>query len=387
MGLFSSLKRTGSNKYVAMLVAKTLPANWSPRTLLLRFVEQNGASTCFRVSGDAIPSYDALEKWRIYDMTIAGSCVKTADAKHQVGVSNPLEVRIKFPSPITLSKASWSFTFPYHFTTMESLNQIENGKFIDIIGCVSEQPIRDMNSPIPKMTIVLADDHYSQAVDLLYGHTAVDIKRGDTVACGGVRLTEWKSQRSLETSFLTILEVNPIKRAGIPVLTLDDEEPKRKAMKMSKMVPLTVAVILQEHLKLLKTFETSQTLGTMDMTVVATLPKLDTSFFEQDPPLVGDDPKEKMCWKTKITDCTGEVAVKVWDKACHTIFKVTASKMRQIWESGSEDPDKQPEILETLNECLEQSFIMNCTANVWSYGYKTQKADVQMNVNLVEASD
>ena len=50
----TALRRTGKAKYVAMLVAKSQPANWQTSTLLLLFVERGGVATGFVVTSGAI---------------------------------------------------------------------------------------------------------------------------------------------------------------------------------------------------------------------------------------------------------------------------------------------------------------------------------------------
>ncbi len=81
----SQLKRTGSFDYVAMLVAKSKPHGWQPETLLLRFVEQNGASSMFTVTGDGIGSFDACELFRIYEMPLNGRCVRSSKGANKYG--------------------------------------------------------------------------------------------------------------------------------------------------------------------------------------------------------------------------------------------------------------------------------------------------------------
>jgi len=36
------------------------------------------------------------------------------------------------------------------------------------------------------------------------------------VAFAGVRVKEWRNDRTLETSYLTLIEINPTRRQGIP---------------------------------------------------------------------------------------------------------------------------------------------------------------------------
>ena len=58
--------------------------------------------------------------------------------------------------------------------------------------------------------------------------------------------------------------------------------------------------------------------------------QFDGSFFEDDAPLVGDEHREKMCWRTSLLDAFGALRVRVWDGACHELFGVIASGLRAI---------------------------------------------------------
>ena len=61
--------------------------------------------------------------------------------------------------------------------------------------------------------------------------------------------------------------------------------------------------------------------------------------------------------------------------------------MRELWEEGNEDPDKQQDILGKLNACLSKRVMCFCKAQAWSYGQKEKKHEVQINVNLLEESE
>ena len=93
-----------------------------------------------------------------------------------------------------------------------------------------------------------------------------------------------------------------------------------------------------------------------------------------------------MIWKTRISDPTGDMQVKVWDKGCFMLFEITAAKMRILWETGVENTEERESILANLNAKLHQEFRLACTASVWSYGTKNVHHELQINVNLVEVN-
>ena len=44
------------------------------------------------------------------------------------------------------------------------------------------------------------------------------------------------------------------------------------------------------------------------------------------------------------------MGVTVWDKACFELFHMTASKLRDLWEDGYQDPSKRADLLDFLTK-------------------------------------
>ena len=82
----TTLKRYGSVEYEAMLVAMAHPPNWSVKTMLLRFAEENGCQTVFVVTGAALESFGSCDLWRIYAVTVPGKCVRQRQGPSKYGV-------------------------------------------------------------------------------------------------------------------------------------------------------------------------------------------------------------------------------------------------------------------------------------------------------------
>ena len=79
----TTLKRCGKSSYCGMLTSSGKP-NWNEEAMLLRFVEENGCSTLFLVSGAALQQFAELEKERIYDIEIPGACVKSCNTQKKL---------------------------------------------------------------------------------------------------------------------------------------------------------------------------------------------------------------------------------------------------------------------------------------------------------------
>ena len=108
----TSLQRTGKFTFTAMIVAKGTPSNWVKQTVLLRLVEQSGAETMLTATNEAFKTCVALEKWRIYEFQLKGTCVKQSTQCSRYGVRSSLEVKLLFPCSLALSKTAWPLKFP-----------------------------------------------------------------------------------------------------------------------------------------------------------------------------------------------------------------------------------------------------------------------------------
>ena len=113
--------------------------------------------------------------------------------------------------------------------------------FLDIYGKVVSEPVKDVNSALQKLTVVLCNDDLTQEVDLLGEHANSRVHVGDIVALGGVRVSKYREQRMLQTTFLTIVEINPTRRPNQAFdINCTEGEPKRKAFKLSFPAAKTV---------------------------------------------------------------------------------------------------------------------------------------------------
>jgi len=383
--LLTSLKRVGQSNYNAMLLTIASPPGWSKRTLLLRFTEESGKQTVFVVTGDeAIKGFETCEKGRIYDMVIPGKCVKQSDCTKKYGVANTQEVHLQYPCKIQLSKTAWSAPMKYNFVDWSSLNQKTPDTFVDLVGRVVDKPIIDSSASIPKMLVQLGFDDMQQTVSFLGEHTSVRLAVGDVVVMGGVCIKEWRKERTLQTTFTTVIDVNPSTGADMPPVPETSTGPKKKALRMSEQARINAAEVDRLEKTLMAEAESGRTVLSQDFALIGYLAKFEDKFFDCDPPILGADRNEKICWSTTFSDVTGVVPVRVWDKPCFELLHMTAPKMRACWEKGVTHEDQRTTLLAQLNQNLDREVRLSCTANVWSYGSKNKQHQFQVNVNLAE---
>ena len=382
----TSLKRWGTNSFQGMLVAQGQP-QWAEKTVLMRFMEREGCSTPFIISKDALKSFVSVEMWRIYDIVVPGKCVKNCNALDKYGIRSAVEVRMCYNVTVSLAANAWPTRPQYVLASWEDINQVENDKYIDLIGRVLKTPTMDQNSSISKMTLELGCKEMKQSITMLGEKTKLVPKEGDIVAFGGIRVKQWKNQRSLETTFMTLIEINPSARAGIPALhEFGTEEPTKKALRITLPAAWRAEDVTKWGEGMMQQAPTEET---REFVLTGKVPLLTPTFFEADPPLVlvGNPPSEKICLKTEVEDQTGKLQIRIWDQAAYELFQVTANKLREMWEDGLQNPDKQEGIIEELNKNLHDNQKFLCEAKVWSYGAQKTKHSLQVNVTAIDDSD
>ena len=133
--------------------------------------------------------------------------------------------------------------------------------------------------------------------------------------------------------------------------SVGDEEPMRKAMRMSAPAPQRIADALVQTEALLPMAPTAEI---REFVVAGNLKTLDAIFFVNDPPIVGEPPREKMCWSTYLEDDSGRIPIKIWDKGCYELFGMTCAKLRAVWEEGVADASRQAAVLEILNSKFDR---------------------------------
>ena len=370
-----------------MLVSKCKPKWKTKEVMLLRFVEENGADAVFRVTDGAISVFEHCELGRIYDLEVQGKCVHRVEALKLYGVNSNVAVDLKYHSKIGLSRAAWPLKFRYRPVDWLTLNQLDVDSVVDLVGVVLDKPVMDLQSTLPKLRVPMGNAGYQQDIYLLGEHANMIIKKGNVLALAGVRVREYRSQRSLQTSLLTLIEVNPVHREGLPAVEEHDEDTlRKKAMRLSYRNTMSVAEVMRLSEGLLTAAQQSCSTSDQEFVIVGFLGKLTAAFFDDDAPIVGDDAKEKICWHTSLADASGTLD-RVWDRAAFDLFGLTATGLRERWDKGNDDPTETGSILKDLNANLESQFECACNMSIWSWGIKEVKHRVDINVNAVDIKE
>ena len=372
--MISSLRKGRANNFQGMLIVKDDRTDYDPPTLLLRWVEQNGASVAFFATGEARKSFLNMETMCIYEGEIRGTCVQNANRSLRYGVASNVEVHLKYLTNFVLSKHAWPLKHAYAFQDWESLNQQKDGVLIDFIGRAVGPPEEVPNPTLRKATLTLINGNLEQRVTLLGQHVCTRIRTDDIVAFRGLLLKVYREVRSLETLNLTAIEVNPSAREGIP--TIEDQDvgqPLRKAMKIS----LSEGLSVKEATALTSNLAINPEQTERHFTFVGKLKLLTDTFFTDNAPFIDKGGTVEMLWKTIVFDATGEMPVTVWNNGCFVIFATVATAMQELWATAEEDVAKRTSLLANLNQRLQLKYRCVCMAKVW-------KGQCDVNVNAVE---
>ena len=383
-GPHTSLQRTGQFTFTAMIVAKATPENWAQPTVLLRLVEKNGAETMLTATKDARNTCVALEKWRIYDFRLKGTCVRLSNSGSRYGIKCPLEVRLAFPCSPTLATSAWTPNIPYKFRDWETFTQLQDQELLDLLGRVSE-PLRIVPTKtyLKKALLSLESGRFVQTIELLGDASGLAARTGDIIAFSGLRTKEYQRERTFETTLLTVIDINPPKVPPVP--ETDHDTPKRKAMRMTEGPVIQIAEVQSTATSLQHSEAQGIETQPVDMFLKASFTPLNETFFDEDPPVVGEEDARIMRWKATLKDDTGEISVTVWDKPCFTIFEQTATKVMELWEDGVQNDHKRDTILAALNKNLTNVYHASCTMKIWKFGTRTPQIQAQLHVNNVQS--
>ena len=372
--MISSLRKGRANNFQGMLIVKDDRTDYDPPTLLLRWVEQNGASVAFFATGEARNSFLNMETMCIYQGEIRGTCVQNVNKSSRFGVTSNVEVNLKHLTNFTLSQHAWPLQHAYDFQDWEALNQKEDGVLIDFIGRAVGPPEEVPNPTLRKATLTLINGNLEQRVTLLGQHVCTRIRTDDIVAFRGLLLKVYREVRSLQTLILTAVEVNPTVRNGIPTIEDQDmDEPLRKAMKITLAEGLSV----QQALAITASMALNSTHTERNFTFVGKFKILTETFFTDNAPFIDKGDTVEMLWKTIVSDATGEMPVTVWNNGCYVVFDTVAKSMQELWAAGEEDATKRTSLLANWNERLQFRYRCVCTAKLW-------KGRCDVNVNEVE---
>ena len=381
----TSLRRIGETEFVASVVGKVRPQKWKLPTLLLRFVESNGAQTVFTVTGDALAVFDRCELYKTYTMLISGTSVKRTTRNEKFGVPSELEVSIRFKGvvPVEVATPSTGLGMIYSFRDWNTFGQIPVGAVVDVVGEVVKPLHREVRGSVVRVVVTLANRNMQQDINVLGDDILrLQIEEGDVLAISGVRVEEYRDQMTLGLSLLPAIQRNPVLKNEDRVTLIEEDGPVRKALRTIKRAPIPIGEALELAERMLEDVkgDEGQTLQRQhECALEGKLSVLGADFFDVDPPIVKE---ELLLLPSVLSDESGQIQVKVWNRPCVELFGMDAKGMRGLWEKGyAATKEEQEGLLEDLNVNMDRRVSCMCSIQAFKLG---RKPVWQVSVNALD---
>ena len=380
----TSLRRIGQTEFVASVVGKARPQKWKLPTLLLRFVEANGAQTVFTVTGDALDLFDKVcQLYKTYKMVISAASVKRTSHNEKFGVPSELTVSIGYKGvvPVEVGSPSTGLGMIYNFRDWNTFDQIPVGAVVDVVGQVVKPLHREVRGAVVRVVVTLANRNMQQDINVLGDDILrLQIEEGDVLAISGVRVEEYREQMTLGLSLLPAIQRNPVLKNEDRVTLIEEDGPARKALRTIHRDPIPIGEALEVAERMLEGVkgDGGQT-ARRECALEGKLRVLDDSFFVSDPPIVKE---EWMLLPSVLSDDSGEIEVKIWNRPCMELFGMDAKEMRGVWERGYEaTKEVQEGILQELNVNMDRPVSCMCTIEALTLG---RKPVCQVSVNALD---
>ena len=278
--------------------------------------------------------------------------MKNNSSSRKYGVFGPYEIRLRVPCTFSVSASAWPIVIPYAITPLSALNQCQHEAYVDVVGRVTSKEQKPQGSGgLQKTILLLVDETHEQELELLGSQHSISATVGDVVAVKGARVVEWKMTRTLQTGFMTIVEVNPVPRQGLqkmqPVEAMSPE-PRKKAIRMTCQTPFSIADAKKLMEQMLQDAETNADVPTKEVVLRGTFAAFTESFFVDDAPIT-DSTRASIRLRTVLRNAHQELSVVLWGRAATAILNMSSDELLPLWETGNEDASKQGELLTSLS--------------------------------------
>ena len=165
-------------------------------------------------------------------------------------MSNDIAVRLsKYPLKHILAPpaaaTSFTGTVPFAFTSLSTLDQMEDGGYVDLLGRVVHVDPSQLMNALPKKSVTIANGDYYETVELLGNHAALNVVENQVIACRGLTLRTWKGTRTCTTTLLSYIWLDPDARVGKVAQASTDESPRKKAT-VSKYCPRLTTLLIRD---------------------------------------------------------------------------------------------------------------------------------------------
>ena len=369
----------------AKLLVKCEDAKWRTPTMVLRLLSGSSTEYCAYLTGDAIASCAGMEAGRIYKITVPPKTVKKGDAGPQkyFGMSNDVVIRFKFPVRWSLVPPTDATAFAgaavFNFAPFSTLDQSEDGSFVDLLGRVMSVDKSPLSNSLPKQAITVSNGDFYETLEFLGQHAFMNVVEDDVIACKGLVMKTWKSSRTCSTSVLSYVVVRPDASIGKVQEKSTGESPRKKATLARNCPRMTTMNILDAIQRMKADYEVNPQgpLPTFMCSLRGHLKEITMESLES-APIYEKHGIAKVRFVADAADEHGVLKrVTVWDSAARELLKVNGTALLALWEE-CETATGQSEFLKTMNTSKDTDFdlTLEVVLREWQNKYS-----YQVNVN------
>ena len=379
----NELSPFSSRTLLARLLVKA-DAQWSIPTTVMRFLSASSTEYCFFVSSLALDSVRDMQASRLYSITVPGYAVKVGDPgpRRYFGISNDVAVRLTHPFQHSLAPptaaATFAGTVSFDFTSLSTLDQVDDGRYVDLLGRVVQIDATQLMNALPQKTVTIASGDCYENVELLGDHAALNVVENQVVACKGLILKSWRGTRTCRTTSLSYISLDPDARLGTVAEASTGEPPQKKATRSKDCPRLTTLLVRDAAARMKMEYEqhpkgplptaTFMVRGRLAPVSMTSLPSCPT--FEKNGIV-------RIRFLADVNDICGSLQrVTVWDAAAREMLKTDGSRLMALWRQCDQE-DGRNTFLEAMNKAKDTvyDFVVEVVLHEWKGKY-TYRIDI-----------
>ena len=360
-------------------------ANWKTPTTVLRLLSPSSVEYCAFLTDGAIASAISMEPGRIYRITVPAKTVKRGDggpAKY-FGIRNDVTMKFRFPLKFSLvppgEVAAFSGSVTYAFVAFSTLDQAEDGSYVDLLGRVTDVDKSALTNSLPKQVITVCNGDFYETLEFLGERALMEVAVDDVLACKGLMLKSWKGTRTCSTTLLTYVAKSPAASVGTVTEASTGESPKKKATMARNCPTMTALNVLDSANKMKSDYERAPGVSMPSFTCMFRGRLLEITMDAlESAPIFEKDGVAKVRFPADLVDGSGTLKrATVWDNAAREMLKVNGSGLLALWE-GCDEAGGEEVFLRTMNAAkdTDYDFVLEVALRKWMAKYT-----FQINVN------
>ena len=228
-------------------------------------------------------------------------------------------------------------------------------------------------------------------MEFLGDHATMTMKKDDVVAIKCAKCNEYLGSRALSTTFLTFVEVNPVKNPSMPS-SIDAGSPVKKVMRFKTENAVTTRWVYSMIQRMRDRADGKFDDGT-DATAeqrfvyIGKVKPFDETIFTGNIPFFGPEDALRLRMSAALFDDEGDLDnATLWSDAAREVTCMDAETVSGLWEKCDTAEGKEA-FLTAINAHIDRKFVFNCSLKVWQISSEEERKVVQLHVNSAQVSE